>query len=128
MDIAKPDENIDAWNELPASRTMTILLGAKNEIAWYMGVDGQTDPTVSTFGEIQSHISNNRNKVAQANANNPRKSLVVIIKPTKASSYKNFVDIMDELNIAKLISAPAIDDDHFSVGETRFLKAHKMIK
>ncbi len=119
--------NIYAWNELPASRTMTILLGAKNELSWYMGVDGQTDPIVSTFGDIQSHISYYRNKVAQANANNPRRSLVVIIKPTTASNYKNFVDIMDELNIAKLISAPAIDDDHFNDGETRFLKSHKMI-
>ncbi|MHA4895801.1 ExbD/TolR family protein [Pedobacter sp. PWIIR3] len=128
MDIAKPDESEDAWTELPASRTMTILLGANNQIAWYMGVDGKSEPSVTTFSGIQKFILENKNKVSLANGNNPRKSLVVIIKPTKASSYKNFVDIMDELNIAKLTSAPAIDDDHFSNEERNFLREHHMIR
>jgi biopolymer transport protein ExbD len=39
MDIAKPDEptDPDAGLQVPASRTMTILLGKDNKVAWYMG-------------------------------------------------------------------------------------------
>lgn len=127
MDIAKPDEAVNAWTELPASRTMTILLGANNKLAWYMGVAGQNTPRIASFSQIQKFIINNKNQVALANNKNPKKSLVVIIKPTNASSYKNFVDIMDELNIAKLISAPAIDDDHLSPEESKFLAQHKLM-
>jgi hypothetical protein len=40
------------------------------------------------------------------------KDIIIVIKPTDKSTYKNFVDIMDELNITKTnINAPAIDDD-----------------
>ncbi|MES2829481.1 MAG: biopolymer transporter ExbD [Bacteroidota bacterium] len=128
MDIAKPDITEDAWLDLPASRTMTILLGANNQVAWYMGVAGGSEPKIATFKQIQGFITANKNKVALANGNNPRKTLVVIVKPTKASSYKNFVDIMDEINIAKLISAPAIDDDHITKEENSFLVQNKMME
>ncbi len=38
MDVAKPDEPVDDKQQpSPASRTMTILLGANDKIAWYMG-------------------------------------------------------------------------------------------
>ena len=37
---------------------------------------------------------------------------MVIVKPTDGATYKNFVDIMDELNITKTnLTAPAVDDD-----------------
>lgn len=128
MDIAKPAEAENAWMELPASRTMTIILGANNQLAWYMGVAGQSEPKIVSFKQIQSFILANKLKVAAANSNNPSKTLVVVVKPTKASNYKNFVDIMDEINVAKLTSAPAIDDDHITNEESSFLLRNKMIQ
>jgi hypothetical protein len=40
------------------------------------------------------------------------KDIMVIVKPTDGSTYKDFVDIMDWLNITKSnLTAPAVDDD-----------------
>ncbi|HKG05080.1 MAG TPA: biopolymer transporter ExbD [Pedobacter sp.] len=124
MDVAKPDEptnepDLVAW---PASRTMTILLGSKNKVAWYMGEAGKSTPTIEGYKSIRQTIIANKKKVALANQDDPRKPLFIIIKPTSGSSYKNFVDIMDELHVADLKAAPAIDDDHILKEELAFLK------
>lgn len=47
MDIAKPDEPEDGYQQpVPASRTMTILLGKDNKVAWYMGEAGKSRPNI----------------------------------------------------------------------------------
>jgi hypothetical protein len=50
----------------------------------------------------------------------------VIIKPTAKANYKNLVDIMDELSLAKIAAAPAIDDEHFTDDELAFLAKSKL--
>ncbi|MNE18109.1 hypothetical protein D3C80_1111230 [compost metagenome] len=46
----------------------------------------------------------------------------MVIKPTSGATYKNFVDIMDELAITKIKTAPAIDDENITDGEKDFMK------
>jgi biopolymer transport protein ExbD len=118
MDIAKPDD-VGLQEPVAASRTMTILLGKNNMIAWYMGETGTNQPVIESFKQISKSIIYNKNKVASANN---KKQLFVIIKPTAGSKYKNFVDIMDELNVAGLKVAPAIDDNHLLEEELAFMK------
>lgn len=128
MDIAKPDEPEDGHQEpVPASRSMTILLGKDNKVVWYMGEAGKSSPVIEGFNQIRNSIIRNRNMVGLKNNNDPKKTLFVIVKPTGGSSYKNFVDIMDELQIAKITVAPAIDDDHITAEEQSFLSAHKLL-
>jgi biopolymer transport protein ExbD len=130
MDIAKPDKNEknnENRLELRASQTMTILLGKNNKVAWYMGEAGKETPTVEGFGDIRSSILKNKKKVADFYNNDPKKTLVVVIKPTSGATYKNFVDIMDELNIAQITAAPAIDDENFTDAETNFLKQNQLL-
>ena len=129
MDIAKPDEPFDETVKMdfPASRTMTILLGKNNKVAWYMGEAGKSAPSIEGLTQIRQAILNNKNKVDLANANNPRKSLLIIVKPTEGSKYSNFVDIMDELAVAKITSAPAIDDDNITSAEQLFMKQNKLL-
>jgi biopolymer transport protein ExbD len=121
MDVAKPeDEGVqEPW---PASRTMTILLGKHNQIAWYMGEPGKSVPTIEGFGQIRKSIIANKVKVAQASQQASKKLLFVIIKPTSGANYKNFVDIMDELQLAAIKAAPAIDDQHILKQEVDFMK------
>jgi biopolymer transport protein ExbD len=128
MDIAKPDEptDPDAGLQVPASRTMTILLGKDNKVAWYMGEAGKSRPIIEGFSQIRQSILTNKNKVAAINGDNPKKSLIVIIKPTSGANYKNFVDIMDELNVTKITTAPAIDDNHILKAEQDFMKENKI--
>jgi biopolymer transport protein ExbD len=127
MDIAKPDEIADVREPVPASRSMTILLGKDNKVAWYMGEAGKSKPNIEGFGQIRQSIISNKDQVALKNNNDAKKTLVVIIKPTSGASYKNFVDIMDELRIAGITAAPAIDDDHITDAEIDFMKQHQLL-
>jgi len=123
MDVAKPDETVnDIRQPVPASRTMTILLGAHDKVAWYMDEPGKNVPTIESYGQIRKSILFNKGMVAKANHSDKKKPLFVIIKPTSGSSYKNFVDIMDELQLSDLKAAPAIDDDHILKEEVVFMK------
>ncbi|WP_256004024.1 ExbD/TolR family protein [Pedobacter deserti] len=123
MDIAKPDDG-GVQEPVAASRTMTILLGKNDKIAWYMGEPGKSTPVIESFEHIRASIVANKQKVGSTVKSNVGKSLFVIIKPTAGSSYKNFVDMMDELALADLKAAPAIDDDHILGEEEAFLKRH----
>jgi biopolymer transport protein ExbD len=129
MDIAKPDKDVKDENrlELRASQTMTILLGKNNKVAWYMGEAGKSQPNIEGFGDIRKSILANKKKVADANGNNPKKTLVVVIKPTSGASYENFVNIMDELNITKITAAPAIDDENITDAEKDFMKKNGIL-
>ena len=117
MDIAKPDKDEKNENklELRQSQTMTILLGKNNQVMWYMGEAGKSTPTIEGFGAIRKSLLTNKKAVKDATG----KDIIIIIRPTDGSNYKNFVDIMDELNITKTnISAPAIDDDPKNLQES----------
>ncbi|MBB6499292.1 ExbD/TolR family protein [Pedobacter cryoconitis] len=128
MDIAKPDiTDANASMPVPASRTMTILLGKNNKVAWYMGEAGKTQPNIEGFREIRHSILSNKEKVAGVNGNNAKKSLMVIIKPTSGATYKNFVDIMDELALTRISTAPAIDDAHITEAEKDFMRQHQLL-
>ncbi|WP_219223002.1 ExbD/TolR family protein [Pedobacter antarcticus] len=120
MDIAKPDKDdkSDAQLELRASQTMTILLGKNNKVAWYMGVAGESAPEIEGIGDIRKTILENKKKVMETTG----KEIVMVIKPTSGAKYKNFVDIMDELLITGIKTAPAIDDENILDNEKAFMK------
>ena len=106
MDMFMPDKNDkEEQLDVKASRTMTVLLGSDNKIVWYMGVLGDNAPTVDNFGKngIRSSLIENSKKVI-AGTGDPKKGLMVIVKPTDKSNYKNFVDILDEIKIAAVPS------------------------
>jgi hypothetical protein len=70
-----------------------------------MGVLGDNAPTVDNFGKngIRASLIENSKKVI-ATTGDPKKGLMVIVKPTDKSDYKNFVDILDEIKIAAIPS------------------------
>lgn len=111
MDIAKPDKdekNPDNKLEVKQSQTMTILLVKNNKVMWYMGEPGKSAPTIEGYQGIRKSLLENKKKVKDASG----KDIMVIVKPTDGATYKNFVDMMDELNITKTnLTAPAVDDD-----------------
>jgi biopolymer transport protein ExbD len=117
MDIAKPDKDdkTDTKLELRQSQTMTILLGKKNQVMWYMGEAGKSQPNIVGFVGIRKALLDNKKEVKEKTG----KDIIVIIRPTDGATYKNFVDIMDELNITKTnIMAPAVDDDPKNLQES----------
>ena len=86
-------------------RTMTIMLGSSNKIKWFHGLldapepDGA--PKDATYGGqgIRKEILKRVKSIPQVTGD-PKKGLIVIIKPSKKSTYRNLVDILDEMAIS----------------------------
>ncbi len=120
MDIVKPDKDdkSELRLELKASKTMTILLGKKDKVAWYMGEAGKSAPTFENLSAVDKSIIDNR-KVADASG--IKGEFVVLVKPTSGSTFQNFVDIMDELEILK-VKVRQIDDDNILDNEKQAMQ------
>jgi len=126
MDVVKPDKddnNQDNRLELKATKTMTILLGKNDKVAWYMGEAGKTPPTYESLAQVDKAIIQNR-KVADASG--VAGDFVVLVKPTSGSTFKNFVDIMDELEILK-VKVRQIDDDNILDSEKESMKSQGIL-
>ncbi len=107
MDLAMPDKEKQDQQELTIAdnRTMTILLGAGNRLEWYMGLVDKplTPPQVDNYGRngIRKALIENAKKVI-ATTGDPSKGLIVLIKPSDQSNYRNFVDILDEMKVSNI--------------------------
>jgi len=104
MDLAMPDkdEKNDDKFEVADTRTMTILLGARDRLEWYIGsVDKPISaPQLDNYGKkgIRKAILD---KIKEVRAKTG-KGLIVLIKASDKSNYKNLVDILDEMKITNV--------------------------
>lgn len=109
MDLSLPDKNPDETKEKPVkvdeNRTMTVMLGADNKMVYYMGLleapkVGPKDIAYGKDGIRRELLKQKKNVLAySASLGKPKNGIIVIIKPTKKSNYKNLVDILDEMAI-----------------------------
>ncbi len=103
MDLGMPDKDDIKKDQLPvpASRTMSILLGSKDKLEYFVGEPGKVAPIVSDYGKngIRKALLDNYQKVKQQSGG---KEMIVLIKPSDKSNYKDMVDILDELKIANI--------------------------
>lgn len=115
MDLAMPDkddEQKDAQLDVADTRTMTVLLGKDNKIEWYMGLLDNPigSPTTTNYakdGIRASLVEKNKEVIAQTG--DPKKGLIVLIKPSDKSTYKNLVDILDEMKITNVSTYAIVD-------------------
>ncbi len=109
MSLGLPDkeDKPDPKNQgkVDENRTMTILLGDDDKLVRYVGllatpVSGGT-PKDFTYGKdgIRKELLS-RKKLVLEYTGNKDKGMIVIIKPSKKSTYRNLVDILDEMAIA----------------------------
>lgn len=116
--LPKDTEKNEDQNEVKQSGALTILLGKNNGVYYYEGQllpDGSNFKT-STFKEIRNVIINKKKDVvsryvtdaaceakakAEGKPDNYCKDqdFVVVIKPDDDATYKNVVDILDEMTI-----------------------------
>jgi biopolymer transport protein ExbD len=103
MEITMP-EKPKAEDKAPLvneKRVLTLVLDEKDEIYWYVGV---TDPKVEKTDFSGSGV---RRVLLEKNAQ--INEMVVLIKPSDRSRYKNVVDILDEMNIANIQRYALVD-------------------
>lgn len=108
MDLAMPDKDEKNTQEpIAASRTMTVLLGSKNKLEWFIGEPGKSAPSVAGYGkdDLRKVLLDQKQKVMQTTG----KSMFVIVKPSEKSVYKNVVDILDELHITDNMAFAIVD-------------------
>ncbi|NTS42732.1 biopolymer transporter ExbD [Flavisolibacter sp. BT320] len=105
--MPKDEKDPEKQTEVKESSTLTILMGKDNHVYYYEGQlksDGSNFSS-STYKEIREVIQNKRTAVMQqgrALGQHPDsldKDFVVVIKPNADATYKNTVDVLDEMTI-----------------------------
>ncbi len=103
MDLVMPDKDeiLKDQKPVPASRTMTVLLGSNDKLEWFVGEPGKVAPTVAGYGKngIRKVLLDNYQKIKQESGG---KEMIVIIMPSDKSNYKNMVDMIDEIKITNV--------------------------
>ncbi len=119
MDLGLPDKEDDPNKEVEMKtdqrRTMTVILGANDQIKWFHGLleapEPNGKPQTTGYGKegIRKELLSRVASVPQVTGDKD-KGLIVIIKPTKKSTYKNLVDILDEMAICKVPTNAIVND------------------
>jgi len=104
-DVDKPDDQ----NKVKETGAFTILLGKSDQVYFYEGMD-PTKLQASNFKLIREEIMKKKQNT------NPE-DLVVIIKPSEDATYKNTVDILDEMTINEIKRYAMVDitEDEFKL-------------
>lgn len=89
-DADKPEDQ----NKVKQSAVLTILLGKGDNVYYY---EGELLPDASNFKT--SSFKDIRDVVLNKKRNTDPKDFVVILKPNDECTYKNTVDILDEMAI-----------------------------
>lgn len=108
MDLTLPDKNNDKDDidiKVDENKTLTLLLGENGKLVSYKGMINNplSTPKDFTYGKdgIRKELLKRMEEVKQYSAakGEPGKGMIVIIKPSKKSTYRNLVDILDEMAI-----------------------------
>jgi biopolymer transport protein ExbD len=95
------------------SCTLTLFPQANNEIVYYEGIPGNSTilrtTTFSEKGGLRNLIQTKQQKVLAEKGT--KDEMVVIIKPGKKSSYKNVIDILDEMQINNVTQYFVTDEE-----------------
>ncbi len=118
MDLGLPDKNVDEPEQkvkVDQRRTVTILLGKDNKIKWFHGLletpEPNGAPTSAIYGKegIRKELLKRVVSIPQS-IGDKNKGMIVIIKPSKKSTYRNLVDILDEMAICNVPTYAIVND------------------
>jgi biopolymer transport protein ExbD len=115
--MPKDEKDPKDLTEIKQSGALTIMLGKNNGVFYY---EGQLEPDgsnfkSSTYKEIRDVIINKKKDVIEngRRLGYPKdtldKDFVVVIKPNSEATYKNTVDILDEMTINQVKRFALVD-------------------
>lgn len=96
-DTDKPDE----VNKVKESGSLTLMLGKGDVVYYYFGNDPATMQTTG-YKDVRKVILDKKK-------NTPADDLFIIIKPDKDATYKNAVDVLDEMSIDDISRYAMVD-------------------
>jgi biopolymer transport protein ExbD len=93
MKLTMPDETAkpEEQNEAAKAGAFTVILGKNDQVYYYEGDDPKTMQVTNLKGI--------RDKILDKKGRTPADKLVVIIKPDQDATYKDTVDLLDEMTI-----------------------------
>lgn len=118
LDVAKPIDSNEP-QPYPASRTMTIILGSKHQAGYFLGEAGKAKVETTGISTLSKTITSYKRKVSSTQSDKS-KGMIVVIKPSSHSTYKDLVDVLDEMKING-IEQYTIDDKYFQEAELAYL-------
>lgn len=115
--MPKDEKNPENQTEVKESGALTILMGKSNGVYYY---EGQLKPDgsnfmSSTYADIRNVIQKKRTDVMKLGRSlgyakdSADKDMVVVIKPNAEATYKNTVDILDEMTINNIKRFALVD-------------------
>jgi len=105
LNMPKDEKDPNKQNQAKASGALTIMLGKNNNVYYYEGELTPEGFKASNFKDIREEIINKKKAVMDLGRAQgyPKDSLdrdlVVVIKPDPDATYKNTVDMLDEMAI-----------------------------
>ncbi len=114
LNLPQDTKDPNQQNKTEASGALTVMLGKNNNVFYY---EGELKPDGSNFKS--SNFKDIRNEIISKKESTPPEKFMVIIKPSDESTYKNVVDMLDEMtiNVVKRYALVDIAD-----AENQFLK------
>ena len=124
MNLGLPDKNDTVKNDVKVdeNRTLTILMGANNQVKIFRGflATPKLAPRTVVYGKegLRKNLLEQKQAVLQYTGTKD-KGMIVIIKPSKKSNYRNLVDVLDEMAIVGVPTYAIVNE--FSPEETKLL-------
>jgi biopolymer transport protein ExbD len=120
MEVNKPDTSEKPKDpmEVPESHTMTIMMGKDNKVFYFFGINNPDKGKVPQINitdysesglrkallEKDKEVRSRTGYTDQNNKDYSKNGAIVIIKPLKNSTYKNLVDVLDEMKVTNIKS------------------------
>jgi biopolymer transport protein ExbD len=109
MDLFMPKDtkNEEELNKAKESGALTVMLGKENNVFYY---EGQLAPDGSNFKSTSFDPQKGiRQVIIDKKRSTTEEDMVVVIKPTPEATYKNTVDILDEMTINEVKRFALVD-------------------
>jgi biopolymer transport protein ExbD len=102
--MPKDTDNKEEQNKAKESGALTIMLGKADQVYYY---EGQLLPDGSNFKS--TNFKGIRDVLINKKRTTPPEDLVVVIKPNDEATYKNTVDMLDEMTINEIKRFALVD-------------------
>jgi biopolymer transport protein ExbD len=106
MDLFMPKdtEKEEEQNKAKESGALTIMMGKDNHLYYY---EGKLAPDASNFQS--TNFKEIRDVIIKKKKSTPVEDLVIVLKPNEEATYKNTVDMLDEMTINEIKRFALVD-------------------
>ena len=103
MELMMPYDKVKPDDKVCESCVLTVLLDKNNRIKYYEGTVENNPPVKETgFAPEEIRTILMQKKITVEKIRGRGDQFILIIKPSAASNFKNFVDITDEVTICQI--------------------------